>query len=120
MKVMHLGFAALCLLAVACGGRTDQGEEETDGSDEAPAAPDGSDPGAEPGTPDEGVALPGCEKGFDRYKEPSRSCNWVAKGSCYEDKLEACACVCPRDTSAASHCSSGFPVEDGAVDVYCY
>src|SRR5688572_15648651 len=115
MKLERFGMVALLLLAVACGGRTDEDDEVGDSNEPGPSAPD-EDAGnnSEP-PPSGGVALPGCEKGFDKKKEPYRSCNWVAKGYCYEDKLEACACVCPRDTSVTSNCASGFPAEDGEV-----
>jgi hypothetical protein len=120
MKLEWFGVVALLVVAVACGGRTDEDEGVGDSDEPTPSAPDEDAGGAAEPPPSGGVALPGCEKGFDEWKEPSRPCNWLAKGYCYEDKLEACACVCPRDTSVASHCASGFPVEDGRVEVYCY
>jgi hypothetical protein len=122
MNVSWIRWVTLVLVAAGCGGRVDEGHEGA-GSSDPPAAPDEGEgePGDEPDEPaDGGVSLPGCEKGFDASAEPDRPCNWLAKGSCYEDKLAACACVCPRDTSATSHCASGFPVEDGRVEVYCY
>ena len=110
------------LVATGCGGRTDQEEDEgADPSDPPAATPeDGQGDGEDEPEDPTGILLPGCEKGFDASVERDRSCNWLAEGYCYEDKLEACACVCPRDSSVTSHCASGFPVEDGKVEVYCY
>jgi hypothetical protein len=120
MKATWFGAVAVLFLAVGCGGRTDE-NDEAGGSDEPPTStPDEDAGGGKDPPPSGGVALPGCEEGFDKKKEPYRSCNWVAKGYCYEDKLEACACVCPQNTSVVSNCASGFPVEDGEVEVYCY
>lgn len=124
MNVSWTRWVTVALVTAGCGGRTDEpGDEGTSPSDPPTSSPEeGEDePGHDPHEPsDGGVLLPGCEKGFDASAEPERPCNWLAKGLCYEDKLAACACVCPRDSSATSNCSSGFPVEDGQVAVYCY
>jgi hypothetical protein len=119
MKVNWL--VALVLLVLGCGGRVDQDEDAGDGDPPTSTPPDDDEPEPSPDEPtDAGTPLPNCEKGFDASAERDRPCNWVAKGYCYEEKLEACACACPRDPSVTSHCASGFPVEDGRVEVYCY
>lgn len=54
---------------------------------------------------DTGVDLPACVKGREIG---TGTCPWLgADGLCYDDKLGACACNCPRDHD--SLCSSGLP-----------
>jgi hypothetical protein len=45
-----------------------------------------------------------------------RACNWVVDDRCYEQRVAACACACPRDRN--STCISGSPGTE--VDVACY
>jgi hypothetical protein len=118
MMAKWFGPWALSVLVLACGGRTDEGGEFS--SPKGPPAPTPAEEGSEEPEkePEGSTVLPGCEEGFDPKKEPYRTCNWLAEGRCYDEKLEACACVCPRDK--ASHCASGFPLENGRVEVYCY
>lgn len=42
-----------------------------------------------------------CDLGFDE-SETDRSCNWLANGLCYDDKDEACDCICPRNEDSIS------------------
>jgi hypothetical protein len=100
----------------ACGGQV-QREPEPD------SGPTASDPGAgqddDPGEPFvEPDALEACTDGFERDDRPDLKCNWTVDGRCFVEKLDACACACPR-TSSVTTCTSGFPYEDGAVPVYC-
>jgi hypothetical protein len=95
------------------GPKPDPDEDGTVDSD----APSDDENKAEPGW--EGQPLAGCMMGFEPDEAEGRLCNWQVMGRCYEEKLDACACVCPGGT-AVSTCSSGFPQEDGAVEVYCY
>lgn len=105
------------LVGVACGGKIeeDAGGDRRDtaspptANEQRPAAPrwGGSDR----------TKLPDCEPGFELGDEPDRSCDWFADGLCYSDKLVACACVCPPH--GGSTCLSGFPEENGRVEVYC-
>ena len=127
MNVSWIRWVTVALVLAGCGGRIDEGGDDGAGPSDHPSSSSGGgddEPSDDPDEPTEpsdgGVSLPGCEMGFDASAERDRPCNWLAKGLCYEDKLAACACVCPRDSSATSNCSSGFPVEDGRVDVYCY
>lgn len=115
----RLGFAgALCLAsAVACGGKVD-GE----GGDDTPAEPGNASGGApsQSGSNAQpaGTELPPCHLGFDPNFEPTRSCDWLGDELCYSEKLEACACVCPRKRD--SLCSSGFPMgPNGKTKVTC-
>ena len=106
---------AACL--VACGGRADGGDEGT-GEDVSGAdganAPTPTDP-KKPGS----TALGKCHPG-EPPDAALHTCPWLAKGLCYQTKLEACACICPADRQD-SVCSSGF--EDGPygqTEVKCY
>ena len=116
--VLGVLMAALCS---ACGGQTTDDRESKDVDSVDPDMNGAADAGAGDGGQqvDGGVALPGCQLGFDPEDADGRPCNWVAQGRCYEEKLEACACICPRDTAVTSNCSSGFPEENGHVPVYC-
>lgn len=59
-----------------------------------------------------------CSLGFSYDENPSVPCNWLAEGRCYEEKLDACACICPR--RAGTTCISGFYGGDGsATEVSC-
>ena len=102
---------------LGCGGVVERGEKEdteSPGSGDEPADPSGqADSGLDPS-----VGLGKCGGGFDRYELPERDCNWVVEDICYEDKLDACACACPKGTVSTT-CSSGFPQQDGRVPVYC-
>ncbi len=114
--ITWLGF----VLVVACGGKTDR-EEKPDGTE----SPGGSGTaasgagGSGQGALDAGDSLGVCSGGFDRDDAVGRHCNWVAGGRCFEDKLDACSCACPKGVSTTS-CYSGWPAEDGEVVVYCY
>lgn len=106
--------------AGGCGGVVERdGRKDGEAPPGEPAPADGANPdGTDDGGWDASTPLDMCMTGFDRDEEPERSCNWVAEGRCYEEKLDACACTCPGGT-AVSTCSSGFPEENGAVEVYC-
>ena len=121
-SLRFLGFAlSLTLLAGACGGRVDAGDEEpedvegTGGSTTAPA-PSGSTKPAN-GLPS--IPLDDCKLGFIPEEEPLRPCAWLGKGRCYDRKLDACACICPN-SQTPSTCRSGFDGgPDGRVAVFC-
>lgn len=104
--------AAWALLALAsCGGRAEGGspedvstEEPGDGRSDAEPSP-GDAEGTLPWGPN--TPLGPCKPGFDPQMSPQRDCAFVADGICYETKLAACACVCPRNKKNTT-CSSGF------------
>ncbi len=112
-----IAFAGL----IGCGGQVDGGgsaEPDPDAmtptpSDQEPRpGPNGNDPLNDP------TSLGECTPGFKQSAEPGRACAWLAKGLCYDEKLEACACICPMGMST---CSSGFDNgPDGQVRVSCY
>jgi hypothetical protein len=107
------------VLAIGCGGRS-QSREADDGSALGEGDDDGEPKGnAGPDTaPGDEVSLPGCELGERDLGERGSDCLWLADGRCYQDKLEACACICPPGTGSV--CSSGFEDPDnGRVPVYC-
>jgi hypothetical protein len=58
-------------------------------------------------SPGENTPLGPCRLGFHPNEDRDRPCDWLAGGRCYDDKLAACACICPRDRTD-SICSSGF------------
>jgi hypothetical protein len=98
-----------CLLG--CGGKL---EDDDDG--EAEERGRGSDSEAPSITSI--TELPPCRLGFDPNLEPTRPCDWLANDLCYAQKLEACACICPRNRTD-SLCSSGFYFPDGRTPVRC-
>lgn len=119
-----------CLILIlglaACGGRVldQQGTDgESGGTAGAPAA--SLVAGASGGAGRAGSSKPlpthplsPCVPGFDRARNPERACNWAdAKGACFEEMDDACACICPDSTD--SICWSSFPDPGQAVPVYC-
>ncbi len=116
-KVGSALFATIVLLA-ACGGQVEGGES---GSREP--APQSSAQGSGSGGARSGfdtTALGACKLGFQWQEAPERDCPWLAAERCYETKLAACACVCPR-SSQHSLCVSGFEdVQNGRTVVTCY
>jgi hypothetical protein len=61
------------------------------------------------------VALPDCKLGSSPAS--GDPCSFTTGGLCYETKIKACACACPRKTGTV--CSSGFPNSVGSVVVSC-
>ena len=130
----------LSLAMIACGSRSPIGESGAlaeDGSSpgERPASNGGSgstlaNGGSGSALPDRGAggtastddgsrdALPPCVPGLERRaaRAGGVDCNWLVSGRCYEDRLDACACACPRDRD--STCISGSPGDE--VDVTCF
>lgn len=113
-------------LVLACGGNVEGGdgerpegaEAEAKGGSAAPggggAGEDEKGAGEEPGD----LRLEECELGFP-LEEAEGPCNWLAKNRCYETKLAACSCVCPR--TGPSVCSSAFyGGEDSRTRVTCF
>lgn len=111
---------------VACGSRSpleESGDFAPDGDDEMDGAPANGGSGATPsdngGSPAPGTnggsggsagdALPECVLGPSRSSSQAGDieCNWVVNDRCYERRIEACACACPRDRN--STCVSGSP-----------
>lgn len=112
----------LVLSLAACGGRSERQDGGDDGmaspgADDGETAENSNDDGSDD-VPGDDVALPGCELGPRDEGQSGADCLWLAKGRCYADKLEACACICPRDHE--SICSSGFESEAGRTLVSCY
>jgi len=105
----------LVVLASGCGGRV------SDGSDPDPTAGVDRESSGEPG-PDQSangsILLPECERGFSPMAEPDRDCNFIVSGRCYDTKVDACGCACPRVNGTT--CVSGFPQENGQVLVECF
>ena len=105
-------FVAASFAAMACGGRT-EGDPASDytsgGSDSnAPSGSAGSSsqPGGK-GTNFGSTTLPPCVLGVEQWR--ADKCDYYAEGRCYAEKLEACACVCPRNV-ANTTCISNFDV----------
>jgi hypothetical protein len=115
-------WALLCAACVAaCGGRAD-GDDQ--GTGEEITVDAGNDDRADDSIPSDSKKPGSTELGKCHPGEPPdvalRTCPWLAKGLCYQTKLEACACICPADRQD-SVCSSGF--EDGPygqTEVKCY
>ncbi|MET0412566.1 MAG: hypothetical protein ABW217_14785 [Polyangiaceae bacterium] len=120
-------------ILVACGSRSPleesgdfDSEDETDdspangGSSAAPSDNGGSGPapgtnGGAGGSAGAGDTLPECVLGPARASPQASDveCNWVVSDRCYERRIEACACACPRDRN--SNCVSGLPDREVAV-----
>lgn len=107
----------------ACGGRVESepppgtdgtGTSSSDGDGvrgDADGPTGGSDDPAD--SPSDKTPLGRCSEGFLRSEHPGRACNWLAEDRCYEEKLDACACICPQDRD--STCLSGFYGGDGSA-----
>ena len=63
------------------------------------------------------VALPACKRGFLPASETGTPCNFLYDGRCYDEKLDACACACTKNSGTT--CLSGFPQPNGKVAVSC-
>lgn len=119
-------FVAAYGLLGGCGGRTepDAADASLPESDSKQTAPAKSEPppnkAADKGKFPSGTTRLGeCEPGFSQAKEPGASCPWTHEGLCYETKLAACACACPRG-STNSTCISGFEDPVNPVAVSCF
>src|SRR5687768_11898316 len=101
-------WAAACLLGLSCGGIAQREGDGAGGASPMPqpspaptataSAPDADAPMPGPGAGmswDGGTLLPECVPGFAQSDDPVRPCNWLVRGLCFEDKLEACSCACP-------------------------
>lgn len=118
-------------LVCACGasaesgpGRDSEGSEaqespaEQPSPEPAPKATDNVDNTKSDPRPEGDTELPACNLGFALSDRGERKCNWYYDGHCYEERIEACACACPRTQD--SICSSGFyGGEDSATEVSC-
>ncbi len=128
MLVRNLLVATSALAVLGCGGRVaDDGRDDPSsepGGPTTPApekAPDPPPQGAPTGSAapfGDPTDLPECEGGFAAGSARGRSCDWMANSLCFDDKLQACACICPRPTGTT--CSSDFPRPGGAVAVRCF
>jgi hypothetical protein len=120
---------------VACGSRSpleESGDLDPDTQDETEGTPANGGSGATPsanggsgpapatnsgtgGTAATGETLPECVLGPARASQEAGDveCNWVVGDRCYERRIEACACACPRDRN--STCVSGSPGREVGV-----
>jgi hypothetical protein len=122
---MMVGF---CL--VACGAKSlaEPGESLAAApratSDPPPrATSDSSPPKSNRGSGvrlDEGARLGPCEEGFVEREHPDRDCNCISDGVCFDTKAEACACICPRDSSHNTCVSQWDCEKDSRTKVSCY
>jgi hypothetical protein len=116
-------------ILLACGSRSpleESGDFDPDVEDETDGSPAQGGSGAAPGdnggngptpgtnggaggTAATGETLPECVLGPPRASPQASEfeCNWVVRNRCYERRIEACACACPRDRD--STCVSGSP-----------
>jgi hypothetical protein len=136
MASMRSAVSWLVVLALfaGCGGKTagsgDEDAEDRDdvggsGDDDATDRPGTSNPPKAPNPPPQpsmrggNTPLGECDLGFDPGNQPERPCDWIAEGLCYDSKIAACACVCPRDRH--SYCVSDFFVSPGLqTPVSCF
>jgi len=117
----------------ACGGARSLGDgpgEETDaagpgesrdpGERPAPGGKSDGSPGREPFSFGEGAPLPECVAGFRQRDKPDKPCNCLVEGVCFDDKAQACACICPR-TGKQNACVSEHECEENSrTKVSCY
>jgi hypothetical protein len=117
---------AAVLTVVGCGGRvideTESAPHRDSGSPNATSNPNNpSNPGntGKSGGSDQFVGsstpLPDCELGSP--PTTGAECAFLTSGRCYDTKIKACACACPRRTGTV--CGSGFPNSEGRVVVSC-
>ncbi len=127
--------AVLLVWFTACGGGRSLGEGPGEdsgvlGSDgnqsrnpPEPAAPGGTSHPSSDGVPfsfGEGARLPECVAGFRQRDKPDKPCNCLVQGVCFDDKAQACACICPR-TGEQNLCVSDQECEEGSrTKVRCY
>jgi hypothetical protein len=112
-----LGLAAAVCLVTACGGQTDSEESSGGGAHGSGASGNGGNGSGDQGNSTE---LPACVKGWEPGSQ-STYCPWLASdGFCYAEKMDACACICPRDHD--STCQSGLPGggPSARTSVICY
>jgi hypothetical protein len=117
----------------ACGGGRSLGEGPGEdsgvlGDNESrtpaePPAPGGKSDGSGDGDPFDfgaGAPLPECVAGFRQSDKPDKPCNCLVQGVCFDDKAQACACICPR-TGKQNVCVSDQECEEGSrTKVRCY
>jgi hypothetical protein len=124
-------------LTFACGGKTSI-DPDGSGSQAPPEAGDGSSDGSKPGggaepgngptsggsNPgirfDDGDPLGACQEGFFEIEQPSRDCNCLVEGVCFDTKAQACACICPRNSSHNTCVSTRDCEKDSRTAVSCF
>ncbi len=113
--IMCKGFRGVSVLvmffALGCGSETDLGDGTAASGNSGSGLGSGSDPGP--------VQLGPCQPGFDPAKEPSRLCNWLAGGLCYDTLSAACSCICPLDHPTTCVTSYQNAKPGGKVAVTC-
>jgi hypothetical protein len=134
-RVWVIGVLLGCASLSACGAKTTVDPDDSPGSQLAGGEPGGQDsktptsppgPGGKPRSPpgagwlDDGTPLGDCVSGFVEAEDPERPCNCLVEGVCFDTKRDACACICPR-TSTANTCVSKQDCErDSHTRVSCY
>jgi hypothetical protein len=115
--------AGAVIAATGCGGRTIGDGDDGSGGRATGGNTGGTvnNPDAPPDTDGDGdidaTDLPPCELGAVPTSA-NQPCDWLADNRCYQTKVAACACLCPRDRE--SSCISGFPGGDnGRTAVHC-
>ena len=125
--------AAVLFWFTACGGGRSLGNGP--GEDSGAVGSDASETPAEQPAPGgksdasadgeafnfgEGAPLPACVAGFRQSDKPDKPCNCLVQGVCFDDKAQACACICPR-TGKQNVCVSEQECEEGSrTKVRCY
>jgi len=127
--MLHMGRRAVAMIgvvvlaAVACGGRViDEPDPDPTGQSVPPSststAKSPTGPTGSKGSDDfvgSSTTLPECKLGSPPAS--GTPCDFTTGDLCYETKIKACACACPRRTGTV--CSSGFPNSLGRVVVSC-
>ena len=122
-----IAFGAIgCLTTwlVACGGevRTDDPDAPAATSsakeDDPPSATGGKSGGTGSGSSSHlpETQLDECKKGT--LRADADHCVYLYEGRCYDEKLDACACACKKQSGTI--CSSGFPNPDVPTEVSCF
>jgi hypothetical protein len=107
--------AVLCGVFSGCGGQAERTIDDS-GGEQGSGEQGSGDPGGD--APQGDIALGPCTKGFERFANLDKKCNWLGEGLCYDTKEAACACICPPVTNSV--CISGFYDGEGsATPVYC-
>jgi hypothetical protein len=112
---------AAVLGAIACGGKTEEGDGFGDGGTAGASGSSGSGSSGSGGGGSGGPGTPlgECKMGTPPPATFEEPCAWLAKDLCYETKEAACACICARDRKTT--CISSLPGgPNDRIAVECY
>ena len=125
------GLSVIGLWLFACGAKSvgepgDSPWSEPESRERAQDSPSEPEPSKAPGAPgpgvrfDQGDPLGACQAGFLELEHPDEPCNCLVEGVCFDTKAQACACICPRNSSHNTCISAWDCTEDSRTKVSCH